>query len=86
MGGLFMTVIGKIYGDAGLRDLLIGNWNWNWNALFHVEGKVEEVSQLKERLKKYYVESTTIMQCLSIYVFTKVYTVQRSTHLKTGLP
>ena len=63
MGGfhtmcVFMAVIGKIYGDTGLRDLLI-----------------ESSISTEEGLNKYYVESTTIMQCSLIYVFTKVYTV-----------
>ena len=74
MGGfhaecIFMTVIGKIYNDAGLRDLLI-------QSGISTEGRVS----------KYYVESTAIMQCLPIYAFTKVCTVERSLHLKNGLP
>ena len=56
---IFMAVIGKIYGDAGLRDLLI-------ESSISTEGRVEQVLR-----GKHY----TIMHCSVIYAFTKVYTV-----------
>ena len=64
-----MTAIGKIYGDAGLQDLLI-------ESGISTEKRIEQALHGKRYNNA----------CSAIYVFTKVYTVLRSTHLKIGLP